>query len=81
MGSTVGRPRKLTDAQVAEILEWHRSRKTLWQVAREYGVSPTTIQNVIDANGHYKQPSPECRAENQARSQQLRRRLRLQHFL
>lgn len=61
MRSTVGQPRRLTDAQVAEILAWHRSRKTLTQVAREYGVSTATISNVIQRQGQYKQPSPELR--------------------
>jgi IS30 family transposase len=61
MKSTVGQPRRLTDAQVAEILAWHRSRKTLKQIAREYRVSTATVSNVIHRNGQYKQPSPELR--------------------
>jgi transposase-like protein len=61
MSSTVGRPRILTDAQVKAILAWYRSRKSLKQVAREYGVSTNTIQNVIRRKGEYKRPSPESR--------------------
>ena len=58
MPSTVGRPRNLTDAQVAEILSWHRSRKTIADVARDYGVSAATISAIIRNEGFYKQPSP-----------------------
>jgi IS30 family transposase len=61
MKSTVGQPRRLTDAQVAEILAWHATRKTLTQVAEEYGVCTATISNVIERRGQYKQPSPELR--------------------
>ena len=70
MNSTVGRPRALSDAQVAEILAWHRNRKSCRQLAREYGVSPNTIQGVIRRNGHYKQPSPELRGVVTARRRQ-----------
>jgi IS30 family transposase len=62
MNSTLGRPRALTDAQVADILAWHRTRKTLAQVARECGVSEATVGNVIRRGGIYKQPSPELHA-------------------
>ena len=62
MNSTLGRPRALTDAQVAEILAWRKSHKTLVQVAREHGVSTETIRNVIRRAGVYKQASPELRA-------------------
>jgi transposase len=61
MNSTVGRPRSLTDAQVAAILEWHRNRKSFKQFARELGVSQSTIQNCIRSCGRYKQASPELR--------------------
>jgi hypothetical protein len=72
MNSTVGRPRAVTDAQVAAILEWHRGRKTLKQVARELNLSPGTVRNVIQRNGEYKQASPELRVVALARR---RRRL------
>ncbi len=62
MNSSLGRPRALTDAQVADVLAWHRTRKTLEQVAREYGVCKGTIENLIRRGGIYKQPSPELRA-------------------
>jgi erythromycin esterase-like protein len=64
MKSTAGRPRALTDARVAEILEWHRknrSRKKLRDVARENNVSTQTILNVIRRGGRYKQVSPDMR--------------------
>ena len=67
MNSTVGRPRALTDAQVAEILAWHASRKTIAEVARDYGVTTTTIGNLLRLRGQYKQASrerlPALRAE------------------
>jgi transposase-like protein len=63
MNSTLGRPRALTDAQVADVLAWHKSHKTLVQVAREHGVSTETIRNLINRGGVYKQASPERRAD------------------
>ena len=61
MNSTVGRPRALTGAEVATVLEWHRNRKSRKQLARELGVSTSTIENAIRCQGHYKQASPELR--------------------
>jgi transposase len=81
MNSTIGRPRKLTDAQVGEILAWYQSRKTLEQVASEYGVSKGVIHNVIRYHGLYKQPSPELRAQNQNASRRRRRRLKALHLM
>jgi hypothetical protein len=53
MESTIGRPRKLTDAQVRIILDWHtryiawravgRTLKSQRILARELGVSQSTI--------------------------------------
>lgn len=63
MKSIKGRPRMVTDAQVEAILEWHRSRKTLRQVAAELGLSPKLVQYVIARGGEYKQVSPELREE------------------
>jgi hypothetical protein len=61
--SVIGRPRALSDAQVAAVLAWHDSRQTLKQVAASHGVSPTTILNLIHSRGaHYKQAPPEKRA-------------------
>jgi len=54
MFSTVGRPRPVTDEQIRRILEWQRNRKTFGQVAREHGVSTSTIRNVIRTGGRYK---------------------------
>lgn len=56
--STVGRPRRLTDRQIAAILDWHCNRKSYKQVAREYGVSVNTIKYVIRHGGQYKQCDP-----------------------
>jgi len=72
MKSTIGRPRRLTDEQVAVILPWHEqvlalqalraSIKTQRQVASELGVSPATICQLIARRGKYKLASPERRA-------------------
>lgn len=61
MSSTVGRPRTVTDAQVAAILTWHGARKSLRQFAQELGLPKTTVEYVISRGGQYKQPSPELR--------------------
>jgi len=81
MNSTVGRPRKLTDAQVQEILVWHRARRTMAQMARDYGVSRSVIENAIKRAGVYKLPSPELREGNQQRLRRKRKQLRELHFI
>ena len=68
MNSTIGRPRRLTDKQVALILAWNKqilalkamraSIKTQKQLAREMGVAPATIARVIACQGQYKKASP-----------------------
>ena len=60
----------LTDEQVAKILAWHEELsawramgahlKSLRQLARELGVSESTIRQVIARRGRYKKPSPRC---------------------
>jgi hypothetical protein len=65
--SSIGRPRKLTDADVRRVLRWH-ARYLVWQsmratirtqaqLARELGVSPSAIRYVIRCGGRYKKPS------------------------
>ena len=62
--STTGRPRRLTDSQVAEIVQWHRSKITNAEMAARYGIARGTLENIIRTNGqHYKQASPENRTE------------------
>jgi transposase len=68
MNSTIGRPRKLTDAQVKIILDWHarygawravgRTLKSQRTLARELGVSQATISYVVRRGGKYKQVCP-----------------------
>jgi len=68
MKSTIGRPRRLTDEQVARILAWHQqilalkslraSLKTQRELAAEMGVAPATVARVIACRGHYKKRSP-----------------------
>ena len=83
MKSTIGRPRVLTDEQVARILKWHdailkfKARRskliTLRQLAKELGVTHGAITSVIRQRGEFKQASPEHRkAEMQNRSEQLK---------
>jgi len=72
MKSTIGRPRVLTDRQVKIILVWHtrylvwralrKTLKTQRELARELGVSQSTISRVVRLVGYYKQISPELRS-------------------
>lgn len=66
--STVGRPRRLTDVQVAWLLKeyeryqaWRGLRPTVKsqrQLAKELGVSQATVGLAIRSRGQYKQASP-----------------------
>ncbi len=77
MKSTIGRPRTLTDREVQTILTWH-ARFRAWkalrstlksqrQLAREFGVSQSTISLAIRNQGQYKQVSPDRRAAEMKR--------------
>jgi hypothetical protein len=60
--STTGRPRRLTDFQIAEIMAWYLSRLTNREMAKRYGIARGTLENIIRTHGqHYKQASPELR--------------------
>ena len=62
--STTGRPRKLTNTQVADILAWHRAKLTNGQMAARYGIARGTLEAIVRTGGkHYKQASPEHRRE------------------
>lgn len=63
MKSMMGRPRKVTDAQVEAIMKWHASRKSLREFSAEIGLPASLIQYVISRGGQYKQVSPERRTE------------------
>ena len=68
MKSTIGRPRRLTDEQVARILAWHEqilalkalraSLETQKQIAAKLEVAPATIARVVACRGQYKKPPP-----------------------
>ena len=61
--SVVGRPRRLRESQIALILDWHRNRTSMRELARQLRVSESTIRNVIRTQGAgCKQPPPERRA-------------------
>ena len=71
--STSGRPRRLTDQQVAWVLAeysrylaWRAQRTTVRsqrQLAKELGVSQGTVAFAIRWRGQYKQLSPELRSK------------------
>lgn len=73
--STLGNPRRVTDAQVAAILAWHaeylvrkqnlRELGTLRELVRDLQTTKGTASKVIRIKGAFKQPSPERRAEVQ----------------
>jgi transposase len=54
MYSTRGRPRRVTDEQVEIILQWHASRKSMGQLAKELGLSKATVSYVIQMGGRFK---------------------------
>jgi transposase len=66
--STIGRPRKLTDDQVAAILAWYEAHQALMilrrylrpvqQLARDLGIAPATVYNVVSRQGVYKKRGP-----------------------
>lgn len=72
--STVGRPRRVTDADISVILAWRRdlvawnARRrmlpTLRQLAGQLGISRGMVTDVIKRGGEFKRASPEVRAEN-----------------
>jgi hypothetical protein len=73
MSSFMGKPRTVTDEQVAAILEWKRNQKSLKQLAAELGLKPSTVKYVIAVSGQFKQPSPEKR-ERELEAHRLRKK-------
>ena len=57
----IGRPRKVTDKQVAAILAWKENQKSLKELAVELGLKVSTVKYVLAVDGQFKQPSPEKR--------------------
>lgn len=68
--------RKLTEKQIAAILEWHRNRRTRAELAQELGVAKHLIGSAIWRRGNYKGPSPENRQRNLRERRALMERLR-----
>jgi transposase len=66
--STVGRPRRVTDEQVAAILAWHEGvlalktlhaiLKSIRKFAAGLGLSTGTVSDVIRRRGAFKQACP-----------------------
>lgn len=91
MKSSMGRPRLLTDEQVELILAWRadveawkeqgRRLKTRKQLAQELGVSETTIWNVLEQQGRFKQADPEERSKALKERRRQMRTLRRAGFL
>jgi hypothetical protein len=84
--STTGRPRKITDAMIADILRWNATRKirplTAAQKAAELGIARATLNVLLKSHGqHYKQPSPEHRHTVQDAANKRRQHLRAGHWL
>jgi NAD-dependent SIR2 family protein deacetylase len=83
MKSTIGRPRAVTDEQIAAILTWHKAvlaletlrklLKSLRQLCDEMHLSKGTIHYVVRRHGDLKQPSPEHR---QSELRERRRRMK-----
>ena len=82
MKSTVGRPRLVTDEQIARILAWHdaivawkaqrKALQTIRELAQELQLSKGTISYVLQVRGVLKQASPEQRdVERQRRRRRL----------
>ena len=79
MKSTMGRPRQVTDEQIAKILAWHddieawkakrQSIPTQRELAQALQLSPGTITYVVRNRGILKQPSPEERDVERERRQ------------
>ena len=60
--STLGRPRKLTDAQVVKVMAWFAlprpGRPKMLTLALDFGVALGTIQHCIEIRGRYKKAGP-----------------------
>lgn len=62
--SSLGRPRRVTHAMIADILAWNDQRLTAKAKAISLGVSVNTLHNIVRSAGqHYKQASPEQRQQ------------------
>jgi hypothetical protein len=60
--SSMGRPRRVIDAMIAEILAWYASPRTVDAKARSLGISRNTPRCILQSRGtRCKQPSPEHR--------------------
>jgi hypothetical protein len=80
--SACGRPRRVTDAMIVEILAWYAAPHTLAQKAAELGIATNTLKLVIITGGlHYKQPSPEHRIAVVQSAQRRRAYLRKTHWI
>lgn len=81
MKSICGRPRQVSDEQVAAIMDWYYSRKTLRQLAAELGISWKLAYDVVACRGEYKQTSPEERQANLSARRHRMKSLRARGWL
>jgi hypothetical protein len=73
----MGRPRRVTDAMILDILAWYASPRTVDAKARALGISRNTLRCILQSRGtHYKQPSPEHRYAVLDAARERRSRLR-----
>ena len=84
--STTGRPRKVTDAMIAEILRWNATRNirplTAEEKAAELGLARATLTLRLTSHGpHSKQPTPDHRHAVHDAARERRARLRVGHWL
>ncbi len=85
--SSTGRPRRVTDAMIADILRWNATRKlnrplTVAEKAAELGIARATLTILLKSHGqHYKQPSPEHRHAVMDAARERRARLHAGHWL
>ena len=85
--STNGRPRRVTDAMIAEILRWYAAKRanpppTNARKAKELGIAKATLECIVRTHGaHYKQPSPEQRHSVMDSARERRSRLRTKGWM
>lgn len=76
-----GRPRKIRGAALARVRRWARTRRSRRQLAKELGLTRSTLNRLIQIKGQYKAPPPEKRNAVLRARRALIKRLEAQGFL